>query len=149
MKNYKTILLIVLIGLIACTAASYATTQRPPEEAPGKIEPVSHENVISGSESEKQKEQNYLVLYFSPKCGACNRMEAALMGYVKSPSALPLYRVNVDSTGGYKTLETFHIRTIPTIIQFKNHEEVWRSVGVIPVEDLPKNEDSKEKKTNE
>lgn len=70
-----------------------------------------------------------LVDFWAPWCGPCNMLAPVIDELANSNSDnVKIAKVNVDENG--ETAAKYGIRSIPTVILFKNGEEVERVVGV-------------------
>jgi thioredoxin 1 len=75
-----------------------------------------------------------LVDFFTPTCGPCRQMPP-LMQQVNQMTGVPVYKVDITQDG-MQQANTLGIRSVPTIIAFKNGREVNRLVGVPSVQQL-------------
>jgi thioredoxin 1 len=76
-----------------------------------------------------------LVDFYADWCGPCKQMPPILKE-VKSQlkDAVRIIKVNVDKNPVIAT--KYQIRSIPTVIIFKNGELQWKGVGVHPANEL-------------
>lgn len=73
---------------------------------------------------ERIKEGLVLVDFFTPYCGPC-RMLAPLLSQLKN---VTIYKANVDEHPGL--CMRYHFSSVPTLIFFKDGQEVARMVGL-------------------
>lgn len=76
-----------------------------------------------------------LVDFFATWCGPCQQMHP-ILEELKSRvgDKATILKVDVDQNEGVAA--TYDVRTIPTLVVFKNGEPVWRQVGVQSVKTL-------------
>lgn len=78
-----------------------------------------------------------LVDFWAPWCGPCQMMGPIITEVAKDMSGkATIGKLNVDENQA--TAEKYNVSSIPTIIFFKNGEEVERMIGVRSKEDLVK-----------
>lgn len=71
-----------------------------------------------------------LVNFFTSWCGTCNILKPELEKFSSNISqAYPILDVNLDRDS--HIISKFHIKTMPTLILFKEGKEIWRHVGLI------------------
>lgn len=93
-------------------------------------------NIIELNEKNFQKEViqsdiPVLVDFWAEWCGPCKALGPALEEIAKEPGAgFKIAKVNVDEHSELAT--RFEVMNIPTMILFKNGEEVDRMVGLMP-----------------
>ena len=76
-----------------------------------------------------------LVDFWAPWCGPCKMQGPILEQVAESVDGrAKIAKLNVDDAGG--VAERFGVQAIPTLLLFKDGNEVWRFVGVQPKEIL-------------
>ncbi len=71
-----------------------------------------------------------VVDFWSPTCGPCHQMAPALEAFAEANAEkVKVFKIDVEDNP--KTSEKYKIRSIPTIIFFKNTEPVETSVGAM------------------
>ncbi|MDE7427280.1 MAG: thioredoxin [Muribaculaceae bacterium] len=75
-----------------------------------------------------------LVDFFATWCGPC-KMMSPVIEEVKNKVGDKANVLKVDIDKNPELADKYNVRSVPTIILFKNGEAVWRTVGVQP-EDL-------------
>lgn len=71
-----------------------------------------------------------LVDFWAPWCGPCRMQTPILEKLAQSGISAKIVKVNTDENGDIAN--TYGINSIPTLIIFKNGQEVERMVGVQP-----------------
>lgn len=74
-----------------------------------------------------------LVDYWAPWCGPCRKLEPVLMDVVNE-TGIKLGKLNVDNYEAFVSKK--NIKTIPTLILYKDGKEVQRLVGLYSKEEL-------------
>lgn len=70
-----------------------------------------------------------LVDFFATWCGPC-RMQAPILEEVKQKVGDEANILKVDIDQNAELAAKYNVRSVPTLIMFKNGEAVWRAVGV-------------------
>ena len=82
-----------------------------------------------------QSELPVLVDFWAPWCGPCNMVAPSVAEIATEYSGkLKVCKINVDEAPGVSG--KYGIRGIPTLMVFKNGEEVAQQVGVVPKDAL-------------
>lgn len=96
-------------------------------------------HIESKSEFEKVLAENPLVLvdFFATWCGPCRMLGPVLeeIQEEKATEAL-IVKIDVDNPQNKDVARQFGIRSIPTLILFKNGEPVRTSLGFIPKDEV-------------
>jgi len=80
-------------------------------------------------------EKAILVNFFTSWCGTCNVLKPELEKFSATvPHSYPIVDVNLDRDS--HIISNFHIKTMPTLILFKEGKEIWRHVGLINASQL-------------
>ncbi len=83
------------------------------------------------------KENVILINFFTPWCGTCNVLKPELEKFSKT--VCPTYTIiDVNLERDPQIISTYKIKTIPTLILFKEGKEVWRHEGLINADHLCK-----------
>lgn len=78
-----------------------------------------------------------LVDFFAEWCGPCKTMAPVLKDTkTQLGEAATIIKVDVDKN--QQAAMAFNVRSVPTLILFKNGEVVWRQSGVVPASELVK-----------
>lgn len=82
-------------------------------------------------------EKQVLVDFYAEWCGPCKTM-APILKEVKNDlkDNIRIIKVNVDKNP--VIAETYQIRNIPTLILFRNGQQLWSGVGVVSAADIKK-----------
>ena len=82
-------------------------------------------------------ESNDIVLvdFYADWCGPCQQMKPILVDVKKNiGDQARIVKIDVDK---YQDISAeYQVRSIPTLILFKNGEPVWRQAGVVQAADL-------------
>ncbi len=80
-------------------------------------------------------EKAILVNFFTSWCGTCNVLKPELEKFSDTiPHSYPIVDVNLERDS--HIISKFHIKTMPTLILFKEGKEIWRHVGLINANQL-------------
>lgn len=76
-----------------------------------------------------------LVNFFTSWCGTCNVLKPELEKFSATlPHFYPIVDVNLERDS--HIISSFQIKTMPTLILFKEGKEIWRHVGLINANQL-------------
>lgn len=78
-----------------------------------------------------------LVDFFAEWCGPCKTM-TPILKEVKSRLGDKATIIKVDIDKNETTASAYHVRSVPTLIIFKDGKQVWKQSGVIPASELVK-----------
>ena len=76
-----------------------------------------------------------LVDFFATWCGPC-KMQAPILDEVKERLGNQVAIIKIDVDQNQQTASKYQIRSIPTLIIFKNGEIKWRQSGVFQANEL-------------
>lgn len=119
------IISVLALALVAWIAYSYRKMQKAPP-------PADHPNVKQLTQNNfKQHTGGGLILvdFWAPWCGPC-KMIAPLLNQIadEQNGKLRIGKVNVDNQQALAA--KYKVRSIPTLVLFKNGKEVKRFVGI-------------------
>lgn len=81
------------------------------------------------------QEKPVLVDFFAAWCGPC-KMQAPVLDEVKKRLGDTVAVIKVDVDQNQSVAAQFQVRSVPTLIIFKNGEIRWRQAGVFPANEL-------------
>ena len=70
-----------------------------------------------------------LVDFFATWCGPC-KMQSPIIDKVKESMGEPANVIKIDIDNNQRLAALYHVRSVPTLILFKDGEPLWRTVGV-------------------
>lgn len=76
-----------------------------------------------------------LVDFFAEWCGPCKTM-APILKDTKNQLGENATIIKVDVDKNPEAAAAYQIRSVPTLIMFKNGQPVWKQSGVVPTQEL-------------
>lgn len=128
-KLTTTILFLALISLYSCGTGTKANNSATSGNEIKAIETMANFNeIINGTTP-------VLVDFYADWCAPC-KMMAPIMQQVSKDleGKVKVIKVNVDKNED--TARKYQIRSIPTMILFKNGKAVWQGVGVMQADQI-------------
>lgn len=97
------------------------------------------ENEIYLGQELNQKEDKYLIYFFSPLCIHCDQFYSTLKQYEKYSTAYKIYKLNVDIKENVDAWKKYNLEGTPTLILYNKKEHKIENVyvGTLPLDQLP------------
>lgn len=76
-----------------------------------------------------------LVDFFAEWCGPCKTI-APILKDIKNQLGEKATIIKVDVDKNPEAAAAYQIRSVPTLIMFKNGQPVWKQSGVVPTQEL-------------
>lgn len=84
-----------------------------------------------------QRDTPTLVDFYAEWCGPCKMMKPILEELKKKMGdSLTILKIDIDKN--QSTAHAYQIKSVPTLILFKQGKIVWQQAGVLPIADLQK-----------
>lgn len=78
-----------------------------------------------------------LVDFFAVWCGPCKMMHPILDELKKTlGEKAHIVKIDIDNPANRRFVVEHNVRSVPTLVVFKNGSVVWRQSGVVPAEQL-------------
>lgn len=97
------------------------------------------ENQIFAGEETEQKEDKYLVYFYSPECIYCDQFYETLVEYESLDNSYKMYKVNLDMKENVEVWQKFKIQGTPTLMLFNTVDKKIEEsvVGLSELSSIP------------
>lgn len=75
-----------------------------------------------------------LVDFFAEWCGPCKAQEPILKELAKSTSDIRILKIDIDKNPAIA--QRFNVRSVPTLMLFKDGNTIWKQTGVASLQQL-------------
>lgn len=81
-------------------------------------------------------DKSVFIEFYASWCPHCQRMRPIIESLCKKEDRLRVQTYDIDSPSNRSLVDYYKVQSVPTMLLFKNGEQVWRQSGEIPLEQL-------------
>lgn len=133
-KKLKVILTIILFILILIVLSLILKKFNKKKEISLELTNIIEVNDTNFEEEVLKSKKTVLVDFYATWCGPCKTLKPIIEEISKENEKIKIVEIDVDKNNNL--VRKYNIQAMPTIIVFKDGEEITRNIGAIPKEEI-------------